>query len=210
MRVGRAITLWMGVCLGSLAAQDCPPRSRAFCRMATLAGTMDAANCQLSDRTPYAAYRLDLPVRGQIKVELGGNTSDFSLRCGTLLAYGWIPALPCSARSRPAATLCWSTDAPPAQTGNYTVNTSFTSEPGILCSNFPNIGLRQTLDGSLRGSGCLAFDGTPYEAYTLTTDGAGTLTVSASSPDFTPVIAVRSIDGLPLTLPSASPMNVVL
>ena len=56
----------------------------------------------------------------------------------------------------------------------------------------------------------MAPDGTPYEAYTLTTDGAGTLTVMAGSGDFTPVIAVRSIDGLPLTLPSASPMNVVL
>src|SRR5262249_18582599 len=66
------------------------------------------------------------------------------------------------------------------------------------------------LDGSLPGSGCLALDGTPYEAYTLTTDGAGTLTVSVSSQDFTPVIAIRSIDGRALTLPSASPVNVVL
>ena len=40
-------------------------------------------------------------------------------------------------------------------------------------------------------SGCLAFDGTAYEAYTLTTDGAGTLTVTVSSQDFTPVIVVR-------------------
>ena len=34
--------------------------------------------------------------------------------------------------------------------------------------------------------------------------------MTAGSADFTPVIAVRSIDGLPLSLPSASPMNVVL
>ena len=96
------------------------------------------------------------------------------------------------------------------QTGSFTVNTSFTSEPGMLCSNFPNIGRSQTVDGKLPSSGCLALDGTPYEAYTLTTDGAGTLTVTVASQDFTPVIAVRSIDGRPLSLPSASPVNVVL
>ena len=78
MGVGRAITLWMGVCLGSLAAQDCPPVARVLPN-GTLTGTMDAASCQLGDRTPYTAYRLDLPVRGQIKIELSGNTSDFSL-----------------------------------------------------------------------------------------------------------------------------------
>src|ERR1019366_2985754 len=96
------------------------------------------------------------------------------------------------------------------QTGAYTVNTSFTSEPGMLCANFPNIGPHQTVTGHLPSSGCLALDGTPYEAYTLTTDGAGTLTVEVTSQDFTPVIAVRSIDGRPLTLPSATPVNVVL
>ena len=78
MRVGRAITLWMGVCLGSLAAQDCPPVARVLPN-GTLAGALDAASCQLGDRTPYCAYRLDLPVRGQIKIELSGNTGDFSL-----------------------------------------------------------------------------------------------------------------------------------
>ena len=68
----------------------------------------------------------------------------------------------------------------------------------------------QTAAGRLPSSGCVALDGTPYEAYTLTTDGAGTLTVQVSSQDFTPVIAVRSIDGRALSLPSASPLNVML
>jgi hypothetical protein len=61
MRVGHAITLWMGVCLGSLAAQDCPAVARLLPNT-TLSGTLDAASCLLGDRTPYAAYRLDLPV----------------------------------------------------------------------------------------------------------------------------------------------------
>src|SRR5450755_1810419 len=78
MSLGRTITVGMGVCLGVLIAQDCSPIARALPN-GTLAGSLDASSCVLSDRTPYTAYRLDLPVRGQIKMELSGNTSDFSL-----------------------------------------------------------------------------------------------------------------------------------
>src|SRR5215471_16776245 len=78
MRVGRAITLGIGLFIGTLAAQDCPPTAPVLPN-GTLAGAIDAASCQLGDHTPYAAYRLDLPVRGQINIELSGNASDFSL-----------------------------------------------------------------------------------------------------------------------------------
>lgn len=209
MSLGRAMALGIGVCLGWLGAQDCPPTLRVPPN-GTVAGSLNAANCQLIDQTPYAAYRLDLPVRGQIKIELGENPADLVLTLrnasGMRLDSGASLLRPIEAGSY---TLLVNGRAA-GQTGNYTVKTSFTSEPGVLCSNFPNIGVRQTLDGSIPGSGCLSFDGTPYEAYTMTTDGAGTLTVAVSSQGFTPVIAVRSIDGRPLTLPSASPVNVVL
>ena len=148
MRVGRAITLWMGVFLGSLAAQDCPPVARVLPN-GTLTGTVDAASCQLGDRTPYTAYRLDLPVRGQIKIELSGNTSDFSLTLrdasGIRLDSGTGLLRAIEAGSY---TLLVNGRAP-GQTGSFTVNTSFTSEPGMLCSNFPNIGRSQTVDGKL-------------------------------------------------------------
>jgi Bacterial pre-peptidase C-terminal domain len=209
MSLGCTVMLGIGVCLGSLLAQDCPPVARVLPN-GTLAGTMDATSCQLGGRTPYAPYRLDLPVRGQIKIELSGNTGDFSV---TLRDASGIQVDSGAGLLRPieagSYTLLVSGRAA-GQTGSYTVNTSFTSEPGMLCSNFTNIGGRQTVAGKLPGSGCLAPDGTPYEAYTLTTDGAGTLTVAVASQDFTPVIAVRSIDGRPLSLPSASPLNVVL
>ena len=104
MRVGRAITLWMGVCLGSLAAQDCPPVARVLPN-GTLAGALDAASCQLGDRTPYAAYRLDLPVRGQIRIELSGNTSDFPLSCATHRGPAGFRAA--AAPSKREVTLCW-------------------------------------------------------------------------------------------------------
>jgi hypothetical protein len=209
MSLGRAITLGVGVCLGALVAQDCPPVARVLPN-GTLAGTLDAGSCQLSDHTPYAPYRLDLAVRGQIKIQLSGNTADFSLtlRDGTGVRVASGASLLRSIEAGSYTLLVNGSTG--GQTGSYTVNTSFTAEPGMLCSNFPNIGRSQTVAGKLPSSGCLAPDGTAYEAYTLTTDGAGTLTLQVSSQDFTPVIAVRSIDGRALTLPSASPLNVLL
>ena len=133
------MALGIGVCLGWLGAQDCPPTLRVLPN-GTVAGSLNAANCQLIDQTPYAAYRLDLPVRGQIKIELGGNTTDFVLTLrdasGMRLDSGASLLRPIEAGSY---TLLVNGRAA-GQTGNYTVNTSFTSEPGVLCSNFPNIG----------------------------------------------------------------------
>ena len=45
------------------------------------------------------------------------------------------------------------------------------------------------------GSGCLASDGSVYESYSLNTDGAGLLTITLESQDFTPVVTLRSSDG---------------
>jgi hypothetical protein len=190
-------------------AQDCPAVASVLPN-GTLGGTLDAASCQLGDGTPYAPYRLDLPVRGQIKLAVSGTAGGFSLTlrdaAGIRVDSGASLLRPIEAGSY---TLLVNGRAA-GQTGSYTVNTSFTSEPGILCSNFPNIGRHQTVQGKLPSSGCLALDGTPYEAYTLTTDGTGTLTVAVTSQDFTPMVAVRSIDGRPLSLLSAGSLNIVL
>ena len=64
MGLGSTLMLGFGVSLGTLVAQDCPPVARVLPN-GTLAGSLDAASCQLGNRTPYAPYRLDLPVRGQ-------------------------------------------------------------------------------------------------------------------------------------------------
>ena len=222
MTLARTIAIGLGVCLGSLLAQDCPPVARILPN-GTLAGGLDAAGCRLSDGTPYSPYRLDLPVRGQIKFDLSPNTGAFSISLrdasGAWVYSGiyiidasgirvadFYPVRPIEAGSYTLLV----NGTTPGQTGNYTIRTTFTSEPGILCANFPNVGPNQTLAGQLPGSGCLAPDGTPYEAYTLTTNGAGTLTVTAASQDFTPLVALRSIDGHSLSPPAGGPLTVAL
>jgi hypothetical protein len=209
MSLARIIAMGIGVCLGPLVAQDCPAVTRVLPN-GTLSGSLDAASCQLGDDTPYTPYRLDLSVRGQIKIALSGNTGDLTLTLrdasGVRIDSGAGLLRPIEAGSY---TLLVNGRAA-VQTGSYTVNTSFTGERGMVCANFPNIGGSQTVTGQLPGSGCLAPDGTPYVAYTLTTDGAGTLTVAVTSQDFTPAIAIRSIDGYTVSPPSPSPVSVVL
>jgi hypothetical protein len=161
-----------------------------------ITGTLDNSSCQLSDATAYASYRLDLPVRGKIDIALT-TTQDFVLilRDGTGARLDGGAAI---RRSIEAGSYTLLVDARvPGQVGDYSVKTSFTAEPGMLCGAFASVGLNQTAKGTLGASGCAMPDGTPYEAYWLNTFGAGTLTVTVTSADFTPTILVRTPDRAP-------------
>jgi hypothetical protein len=98
---------------------------------------LNAANCQLVDQTPYAAYRLDLPVRGQIKIELAGNTTDFVLTLrdasGMRVDSGTSLFRPIDAGSYTLLV----NGRTAGQTGNYTAKSSFTSEPAFCVRTFP-------------------------------------------------------------------------
>src|SRR5215831_11149305 len=77
MRLGVVTVLFSLSCAG-LRAQDCPAISTLLPN-ATLAGTLDTTNCQLTDGSLYMPYRLDLPVRGQIKIDLSGTQSNLAI-----------------------------------------------------------------------------------------------------------------------------------
>ena len=209
MGLGRIFVLGTCVFLHSLVAQDCPSVARVLLS-GTVVDALDAFSCQLLDTTPYVPYRLDLAARGQIKVQVSAGLTDLTLilrdSAGVQLAAGPAINSPIEAGSYSLVV----NGAKPGETGAYTLQSAFTAEPGMLCAGFPNLGRSQTQNGTLPGSGCIAMDGTPYEAYTVTTDGAGTLTVSISSTAFTPLIAIRSIDGYTVSPPAPSPLNVVL
>src|SRR5437764_508993 len=76
---------------------------------------------------------------------------------------------------------------------------------GQTCAPLPMLPAGQTtVAGALGASGCKLPDGSPYEAYSLSTFGGGTLTVSVSSDAFTPLLMVRSGDGTLLASDAAS------
>jgi hypothetical protein len=82
----------------------------------------------------------------------------------------------------------------PASTA-YSLTTSFSAEPGMLCKQFANFGLNQTGSRVLGSSGCTAPDGSSYEGYSIGTFGSGTLTVTVASGDFSPLVTLRDNDG---------------
>ncbi len=178
--------------LTTLRAQLCPPDR--ILPAGTISGSLDNSSCQLSDATAYAAYRLDLPTRGQMQIDLT-TSADFLLvlrdGSGAKIDSGASVRGPVEAGSY---TLLVNARAP-GQGGRYSVRTSFTPEPGTLCSAFPSLGLSQTVTGALGSTGCALPDGALYEGYLLGTFGAGTLTVNIATSDFAPSIFVRTPDG---------------
>jgi hypothetical protein len=194
VRFGFIVVLGIGV-VSRLIAQDCPAVARIQ-PAGSLSGTLDAASCLLTDGSAYAAYRLDLPVRGKIAIELTGTSNDLLITLrddsGARLDSGAAIRRQIEAGSYRLLVV---NGRGPGQVGGYKVNTSFTAETATLCANFANIGRRQTVTGLLGSYGCLAPDGTPYDAYSLTTAGSGTLTVTAAAQDFAPSVTLRGSDG---------------
>src|SRR5258707_5300909 len=75
MRLGMVVTMGIGVILSPLQAQECPAVA-PLPPAGTISGTLGAANCVLNDGSSYISYRLDLPVRGKIAIDLSGTSSD--------------------------------------------------------------------------------------------------------------------------------------
>src|SRR5581483_10167341 len=81
------------------------------------------------------------------------------------------------------------------QSGDFTLRSSFTPEPGTMCTGFAPIGLNQSVTGRIAPSGCQLPDSSPYEGYTLQSFGAGTLDLTMQSADFDSYLIVRTGDG---------------
>ena len=193
MRLGPVIVLVVFL-VAPLDAQDCPAIVNIL-PGATLSSALDSTNCRLTDGSAYMPYRLDLPVRGQIKIDLTGAKANLNLILRDSSGARIDSGVSIHRAIEAGSYMLLVNGQTPADLGPYAVATAFTAEHGMLCSSFPNIGRRQTVNGVFGGAGCLLPDGSQYDAYSLTTDGAGTLTVTASSTDFTPVIALRAGDG---------------
>jgi Bacterial pre-peptidase C-terminal domain len=190
----RWFVLWVIGVLPALG-QTCAPAR--ILPVGSVAGTLDDSNCQLPDATAYAAYRLDLPVRGQIALDLA-TSNDFILilrdATGAKVDLGLSIHRPIEAGSYTLLV-----DARiPGQVGGYAVKSAFTAEPGMLCTAFPSLGISQTVAGALGSSGCTLPAGTAYEGYWVNTYGGGILTVTVTSTDFTPTVIVRGSDGSPV------------
>ena len=208
MRFG-VLVLGLGVVSGftRLSAQDCPALTELW-PSGSVSSTLGSPNCTLSNGNPYAPYRLDLPVRGRIQLDLTGDAGLLLIlrdASGARVDSGIGIHRAIEAGNY---TLLVSAGAP-SQPASYSIQSTFTPEPGMLCSGFPNIGLNQTVAAPFPSSGCAAPDGSGYEAYTLSTFGSGTLTVAVTSSDFPPTVWVRGSDGSAVSVAGGT-VNAVL
>jgi hypothetical protein len=197
--------LVFAMCLGwsAACAQTCVPER--ILPAGAVSGTLDSTSCALTDGSLFAPWRLDLPQRGRIAMDLSaGAGASLILRdsTGARLASGASIHQPLEAGSY---TLLVDSAGPAA----WSLLTAFSPEASMLCVAFPRAGLNQTAAGALGSSGCAAPDGTPYEGYLLTTMGAGTLTVTVASTDFTPSLTLRDSDGYAIAS-GASPISAVV
>ncbi len=198
--------------LGSaLYGQNCVPAS--LLPGGSVSDSISGTSCTLSDGTPYAGYRLTLPVRGQAQFQFDPGTSGLNLilqdATGVQVASGASLQRPLEAGvytilvNLPAASAATPIPLPVA----FTLHSAWTAEAGMLCAGFASLGIAQTQTGVVGSSGCRLPDGTLYEAYTVNTFGAGNLTVSVTSQDFTPLLLVRGQDG---SLLASDPASVVV
>ncbi|HZT31977.1 MAG TPA: PPC domain-containing protein [Bryobacteraceae bacterium] len=182
------------VLLPALCAQTCAPAARLQ-PVDSVSGTIDVTSCELSDGSSYAEYSLTLSTRGQIQLE--GASNDFPLtlilrdESGHKIDSGTSIRRPLE-RGRYSVRV----DAGASgQTGAFTLKSNFTLEPGTLCRDFPSIGLNQALTGNLSSGGCLLPDGSPFDGYTVTTYGPGTLQIALQADGFDAYLILRSADG---------------
>jgi len=155
-------------------------------------------------------YRLDLPVRGQIKIDLTGTQSNLALilRDASGVRIDGGSSIHRSIEAGSYVLLINGQTA--ADLGPYAIALAFSAEPGMLCGHFPNIGRHQTVNGVFAGAGCLAPDGSPYDAYQLTTDGGGQLNLTIASSDFTPIVTLQSGDGRLLNSSSGGTLSAIV
>ena len=176
-----------------LCAQNCVPSG--ILPGVTVSAAIDSSACVLSDGTPYTAYRLTLPARGQLQLKLTPADGTFNaiLRdsTGAQVAAGTAVQQPVEAGAYTIAIDGQSV----GQSGPYTLQPVFTPEPGVWCTAFPNLGPNQAVAGSLGSSGCASPDRILYEAYWLNTFGAGTLSASISNANLNALVTVRDADG---------------
>ena len=175
-------------------SQTCAPRL-ALQPTDSLRGSLDSANCRLSDNTLYTEYSLVLPTRGQIALDGAASAFDLTLilrdSSGHRLASGNGIKQPVERGQYSVLVNAGKED----QAGAFTLQSSFTPEPGTICRNFASIGLNQAVTGRLTPSSCLLPDNTAYDGYTLQSFGAGTIDVTMQSADFGAYLIVRSSDG---------------
>ena len=176
------------------AGQNCVPAA-TLRPVDSIAGSLSEADCRLSDGSAFAAYMLTLPTSGQL--QLNSSSTDFPVdlilrdTSGRMVAGG---AAIQQTIERGEYILAVNAQSPGAL-GDFSLTSAFTPEPSTLCRNISRIGPSQSISGHLLETSCRSFNNAPYDGYLVSILGSGTLDVTLTSPNFSGLVTVRTVDG---------------
>ena len=207
----KVLTLF--VCLGavSLFGQTCAT-FRTIAPSAIVQGRLDESQCLLSDGSFEESYRLTIPRRGVLHVEIVSATPDFVgfLRdsSGFRIAGGAIFDQPVES----GLYTIVANSAKPGDIDSYTLTTTFRPDSADICRYTPliaagSIDNPNSVPYQLTDSSCRLPDGTRAESYRITAFGSGTLNLTVTSDRFSPQIVLRGEDGYFLALGDAAGGN---
>lgn len=188
---------------GFLAAQTCAPMN-SLAATGSAAGAWSEASCRLSDATPFQDFSLVLPARGRLELALvaAAPESVIYLRDseGRKLASG--------AAFQGMFEMGAYTVRAAGSSGDFTLTSSFTPEPGAMCRAFPPAGVNQTVSGALGETSCRLPDGTPFDGWQIRPPGSGTIDITVTPDGVDPFIIVRDEDGRALVSQQGSSASV--
>ncbi len=177
-----------------LRGQPCGPAARLQ-PLDIVAGALGETDCRLTNGAAYVEYSLTLPVRGQIEIQAAPFAAVLRDSRGRRIGSGGSVR----AAAEAGAYTVVIHGANGADTGPFTLRSSFAPEPGLLCRAFPFIGLNDSAAAWLSAASCRLPDGAAYDAYQVRTLGTGTLSVTLESEEIGPRLILRDADGRALT-----------
>jgi hypothetical protein len=179
---------------GIAQAQVCAPVG-AVRPNAQVTATLDVTNCNLADGSLFADYLIDFPSRGAWSAAVtpsdGATVFTVILRDQS------------GARIDSGATIQHNVEKgtyhvlvnAPSTGGGYTLNSTFSGTPNILCRHFAMMGATRTVNGSLAPGSCTLPDGSLFDGYQITLFGTGTVDIAINSTGFAPLLILRTSDG---------------
>lgn len=159
--------------------------------------TLDGSGCTLADGTWFADYLINFPSRGSwsASVTPGDGVTAFTAilrnESGARIDSGAVINRPVEAGSYHVLV----NGPAPNQGGGYTLHSSFSGVPNVLCRPTTMIGTVRPVNGSLGSGSCTLPDGSAYDGYQLTLYGTGTVDIAINANGFTPLLILRTSDG---------------
>lgn len=195
----KVLTLFL--CLGavSLFGQTCAT-FRTIAPSATVQGRLDESQCLLSDGSIEESYRITVPRRGVLRLEIVSATPGFVVYLRDSSGFRIASGAKFEQHLESGLYTIVANSAKPGDIDDYKLTTDFLPDAEDICHYTPLIEAGSfenpnAVAYQLNESSCSLPDGTRAESYRVTVFGSGTLNLTVTSDLFSPQLVLRGEDG---------------